>query len=187
MFTLMLWQLLLRVIGCGFGQTLVADVRCAPARLLPCDGAGRLLPQSVERALAQAWNVAVGQELDPKLMGPTFNATVSAFTAVQKRDLSTAGMVEGYGLPVNGYASVTKHKVVWHATDSNNFEAAACMPLYGMSRCPGCSGGVFSTFDGSICSVNPQFAVFWMHDIIHEIWKRQQGSDLACLRFRMIT
>jgi len=50
----------------------------------------------------QAWDTAVGQALDPVLTGSTFNATVTNFTVVQSRDLSTAGMVEGYGFSING-------------------------------------------------------------------------------------
>lgn len=51
----------------------------------------------------QAWDTAVGQELDPMLTGSTFNAVVANFTAVLNPNISTAGVVQGYGFPVNGY------------------------------------------------------------------------------------
>ena len=51
---------------------------------------------------AQAWDIAVGEELGPMLTGSTFNATVSNFSAVMEPSLSTAGVIESYGFSVNG-------------------------------------------------------------------------------------
>ena len=76
--------------------------------LLPCDRASRFLLHLLPSVHAQAWDTAVGQALDAVLTGSTFSATVSNSTIVQSRDLSTAGMVEGYGFSINGRVPVPR-------------------------------------------------------------------------------
>ena len=94
-----------RVLSCADVRS---TVRGAADRLPPCDHASLFLLDLLPSVHAQAWDTAVRQALDPVLTGSTFSATVSNSTIVESRDLSTAGMVEGYGFSINGCVPVPK-------------------------------------------------------------------------------
>jgi len=70
--------------------------------VVPMTALSALLRSLCANVRTQAWDTAVGQALDSVLTGSTFSGTVSNSTLVQNRDLSTAGIVEGYGFSING-------------------------------------------------------------------------------------